>query len=464
VKINENIAYAKSILKKSGITQDSEEYKDYISIRKICGDNNGYVGILTRIRFIDGINDMDELESIFDVLKNSKMDVGKLTKLSYDEILDLFYQELGNKKDQTDYELYFRDNQYSYYKVYTYNGILKLGSPTWCLKTKSKWDEYQSVYPEQWVVIDNRYVGKLLTPDTNYLTKYNSKGWVRYGISIKKSDDKFSWVGNCDNNGTVSFQPESWTFYGVLCTVINLTQSNKKSYYESFKGCEEFNKNWLKVIDKKGFCERLSISENTFSDKEDVYVSFSKSYSYIPGILTLNEWSCKLLFPVKLKPSNSSAYESVSLVSGHRAILEYANKSDSQLYFGIKLKNNLITMDDIKSDKSFVKQIDNWLIFDRNDNKYLIVNTIPNSEFEIQTEMLDKDNCELKENPMYWYIEKKTFKPCLPSNIIETFYPKIKDYHKPVIEYLKSKDYKETKTIVSEPKKVKGFFDFIKRK
>ena len=38
--INENIAYAKSILNKNGITQDSKEYADYLRIREICGNNN----------------------------------------------------------------------------------------------------------------------------------------------------------------------------------------------------------------------------------------------------------------------------------------------------------------------------------------------------------------------------------------------------------------------------------------
>lgn len=56
--INENIAYAKSILNKSGITADSKEYQDYLKIREICGNNNGYVGILTKIRFVDEITDI----------------------------------------------------------------------------------------------------------------------------------------------------------------------------------------------------------------------------------------------------------------------------------------------------------------------------------------------------------------------------------------------------------------------
>ena len=95
--INENVAYAKSILSKKGIGVDSTEYADYLKIRDICGTNNGYVGILTKIRFIDNVTDMDEISSIFDILKNSKIDIAKMNKMSYDDILEIFYDELSSE-------------------------------------------------------------------------------------------------------------------------------------------------------------------------------------------------------------------------------------------------------------------------------------------------------------------------------------------------------------------------------
>lgn len=70
-------------LKKSGIDSNSPEWNDYLKIREICGDSYGYVGILTRIRFEDGVKDMDEIRSIFDILKGSKIDLSKLNKMSY---------------------------------------------------------------------------------------------------------------------------------------------------------------------------------------------------------------------------------------------------------------------------------------------------------------------------------------------------------------------------------------------
>jgi hypothetical protein len=69
MKINENIALAKSILRKSGIEVDSVEYKDYLSIRDIVGKEYAYIGILTRLRFVDNVVDIEELKSIYDVLK-----------------------------------------------------------------------------------------------------------------------------------------------------------------------------------------------------------------------------------------------------------------------------------------------------------------------------------------------------------------------------------------------------------
>ena len=53
----------------------------------------------------------------------------------------------------------------------TYEGILEIGSPAWCLKTKSNWDLYQRKYTQQWVVVDNRYKSKLLTPKTTSLSE-----------------------------------------------------------------------------------------------------------------------------------------------------------------------------------------------------------------------------------------------------------------------------------------------------
>jgi hypothetical protein len=55
-------------------------------------------------------------------------------------------------------------------------------------------------------------------------------------------------------------------------------------------------------------------------------------------------------------------------------------------------------------------------------------------------------------NPMCWYLDKKTMKPWKSS---------IKEFHELVIKSLKTNTDKEE---VVTTKKVKGFFDFLKRK
>jgi hypothetical protein len=67
MKVNENIALAKAILNRRGIIQDSSEFRDYLKIREMCEKSQGYVGILTRLRFEDGVSDMQELEHILDI-------------------------------------------------------------------------------------------------------------------------------------------------------------------------------------------------------------------------------------------------------------------------------------------------------------------------------------------------------------------------------------------------------------
>ena len=119
IKLNENIALAKSILRKNGITEDNE---DYLKIREMVGTAFSYVGILTRLRFVDNVTDMEELKSIFEVLRDSKLDLGKLNKMSYDQILDTFYDQMTSPSKE-DYELIYKDNSYSFFRVYTYKRI-----------------------------------------------------------------------------------------------------------------------------------------------------------------------------------------------------------------------------------------------------------------------------------------------------------------------------------------------------
>jgi hypothetical protein len=471
-KLNENVAYAKSILNKLGITQDNPEWQDFVKIREICGNNTGYIGILTRLRFSDGVNDFEELESIFDVLKNSKIDVSKLLKMSYQEILYQFYDELHTDDDKNeDFELIYKDETYSYYRVYTYNGILKIGSPSWCLKTKSHWDNYQQKYPEQWVVISNEYKNKLLSPENNYLDNYSNrrKPWIRYGFSFKNNGGTISWLGNNDNNGEIKPDPKSYTAFGVLCTTINLSNGIKKSYYEKFIGCTELkegaNSVWHKVTDFEPFLKRMNMQSfsDISGDDHGLYVNLNKSYGYIPVMLLLSDTLFVGIFPTNSKDKDDYLkYVNLTKYTVNTVILDYIKDKDDYLFDGIKLAYGLITEEEIiKNRKKFVGKYDKWLIYDRNENYYLVVNTDVGEEFGIPSRtFMGFNDANYIKNPMFFYINKNTMRPIITKEVT------IEDHHQKVINYIKEVilDGRFEETPKEPEKKVDGFLDFFKRR
>jgi hypothetical protein len=483
--MNENVAYAKSILAKNGINQESPEWPDYVKIREICGDDHGYVGIITRLRFVDGITDMEELKSVKEILKTSKIDVPKLNRMSYDEILNLFYDELTKDTNKKDYEVVFKDTQYTYYRVYTYEGILKTGSPAWCLKTKSNWEQYQKIYSQQWVVVDNRYLGKLLTPDTNYLKEYKSdKGWVRFGISIKFSEDGTSgeWIGFSDSNRSMDLSPKSWTFFGVFNTVVNLSKGIKKSYWEHFPGCEKYPESdtWLRVVDLEKFSVRCRIKKSFYDSisegKFEVFVKFSKTYTYPPLTILMSNSYIYTFYPFDTgEDSNFTLqYSDISGKQSMKVVEDYARKSESSVYSGIKLKIGQITMDQILSHPDFRIVVgDKWVVFEKK-TVYLVVNLKPVS-YEVAGVSYDQSKYNM-EDPVMFYVNKGSY------NILKKFgdgFEK-KDFHDSVIEEIR--DMERGKIGNTEPeqshgespktridpiepeKKVKGFWSFLKKK
>lgn len=424
--INENVIYAKSILKKLGITPDSPQWEDYQKIRKICGNSHGYVGILTKIRFLDGVDDFGEIESIFDIIKNSKLDIWKLNNLSYDEIIDLFGDEINKKSDNVDYEFVYSDTEYSYYRVYTYEGILKIGSPTWCLKTKKHWDEYNKAFEQMWVVIYNKVRKYLISPNNNYLSDYKSKEpYMRYGISITKgSNNNISFQAFNDNNIKIEFGPGEYTSFGVVLTAINLYHGIKKSYWENFfNGCAEPSKDlnqfgWCAILKVKDVKKLDSILKfGCTSTDGDVYLFLSKKYSFSPVILEMGHLGISY-FGVK---------ESMT-VSGEimtKFINSVVKSNPDQYgigYSGIKLKLGLITQSEIESNPLFVMKIDKWLIFKLNSIKYfLVVNSSP-GDYIIGNNNHDKYVGD--ENVIHWVASGKIHTDLVPfqKNIINTLF------------------------------------------
>jgi len=452
MKINENIAFARSILRKNSISNDSEEYQDYLNIRKICGNSNGYVGILTKIRFVDGIEDMDEIESIFNILKDSSINVNNLNKMSYDEILDMFYEEMNKGKNIKDYELIYKDSEYSYYKVYTHQGILQLSSPAWCLKTKSHYDNYTKDGAQQWIVINNKYKKNIITPNNSYLQGYSSsKHWIRYGITLEK-DGFMQLHAFDDNNNKCVPSADSHTYYGIYLTLWNLVNGRNKSFYEYFPGCERYGDSTYHLVkDVDRVSNVLGINDDHLDDYRDgeIYILLSKGYDHCPILLLLNSSYISTFYPKNGDHALNTTFSNIKSKTGQSIITNFAKKDRSSIYAGILLNSGDVTMDQLEKNKYFIKKVGKWLIFDKKSH-YQVVNTDV-SEFQIPTFSLNSESHNM-ENPAFFYIGRDLM------NLYKIRNGDHEGYSKEVIDYLKSLR-KEVKDIPQ--KKVKGFWDFL---
>lgn len=374
IKYNENIALAKAILRRNNI---DEKDVDYLKIREIVGTDYSYVGILTRLRFIDNVTDFDELKSIYDVLKNSKIDLGKINKMSYDQILDTFYDELSTSNNE-DYELVFKDKYYSYFKVYTYKGILEIGSPAWCLKTKTNWDSYQSKFPDQYVIIDNDYVKSIITPNNLYLGSYTNdkKPWIRYGISINPNDNgNVRWIANDDNNGECKHESIYYTFIGVFFTVLNLVAGIKKSHLNSYPGCEPISdrEGWFLVKDTKKVSIRLKLKFELGIENDKTYLIVA--YNRPTIILRLRDNSYPYMRVLSNNDSIKEPYEISPNGRGGQLIKDFVTTPQNCSYSGIRIKLGYTTIEECKSQSNYVTQVNDWLVFEWNSNYYLAVNS-----------------------------------------------------------------------------------------
>lgn len=318
---------------------------------------------------------------------------------------------------------------------------MKTGSPAWCLKTKSNWDKYQDLYPMQFVVVSNEYKKKLPVPEDDLFSSYKSrKGYVRYGVSIKDNgDDTINWIANNDNNTECNLVPESWTFYGVMSTLLNIIDGDYISYFDKFEGCEKVENNWHKIVNFDNCLKRLKLASNYFSKNEEVYIYLSETYSYYPILLVLNNTMPHLFYPVdtkkmsKIYQERELNYSILSNKTSKKLFEEYAKKSKSELYCGIKLKLGILSIDDIKKFEKFIEIVDNWAIFNHNSKYYRVVNLNPN-EYLLPGESITESNWDIDKPPVFFYLKKD--KLTISSNGEEKL--PIYDFHKKVIEFLKN--------------------------
>lgn len=460
--INENIAFARSILNKNGVTRDSKEWDDYLKIRSLVGANNGYVGILTKLRFTDGVEDMDEIESIFNLLKDSKkIDVNKLNKLSYDDILELFYDDLvDSDESKKDYELIYQDQSYLYYRVYTYEGILEIGSPAWCLKTKKNWVNYQKSLPIQWVIISKKYKNKLLSPNNNYLGRYTNTGkpWVRYGISINNDDN--TWLGHDDNDGKITNDSSNWTAHGVVITTIkNLNRGYKKSYYERYPGCKFLDfRGWslslLEVTDNKLFEKSYKTTIGDWGYKHK-YILFAKEYNMRPIVLLFSISGIKA-HRKGLKSSDDGFITLEKLVDDYLEV-NYKDYTFSYL-LGICYQLGLTKISEIQSSDIYIGEFKEYFVFEK-DDEIVFINKEPKKDGVYQIPLIFDD--------------KKIGGVGITNPIFFVFNTKSKNISPEVDKSLSSmlikevQDYKNKKDETSDEKddtKVRSFWNFLKNK
>lgn len=460
MKVNENIALARAILNRRGIIQDSIEFGDYLKIREMCQKSPGYVGILTRLRFEDGVSDMQEIEHILDTLKETKIDLGQISKMSYDQILSLMLDKVEQKSDNKDLEFIYKDYSYSYYRVYTYEGILKIGSPSWCLKTKSHWIKYQQSHPEQWVVIQNSYRNRIITPENNYLHEYKSnKGWIRYGVSINPKNGNV--VGFSDTNRSMDRQFFNWTYMGVVETCINLSRGIKKSFWEHFEGTTPINSKWSRIDDLEKI-NRLLNKKNAQLGVGKYFINFSDKYGGPVRIIALedNDFYCIIPTTKDLRNSSISKTESLSMLD------DAIRDMDRPIYDGIKLSRNQTTLEKIRQRPDFFQEFEKWIIYKRQ-KTYLVV--FKDLREEIPMIVAREEKRHYPEILPYFYIDKDSWE------VFVFTWMTTCDYQDRIIDFIKRREnipvddqtYTTTNVTPDENSKPKGlidkFRDFFKR-
>lgn len=436
----ESVALAKAILARRGINQESPEWADYLRIREMCARTPGWVGLITRIRFVDGVEDLDELESVLKVLVSSSMDSGSLMKLTYDQILDRFHDSLVPKGTELGYEVVVRDKLYTIYRVHTYEGIMRIGSPAWCLKTRSNWDKYQVGYPYQFVAIHNDWVGKLISPDTNYLGGYSNKArpWVRYGFSLDVSsegepslpivfDDDNNYVGLDRWNGHRSLSPAIsrqvlGNVFHIYLTIINVvrgdltpatTRLSETTLLEPGRMTLTLGKSKAGISNFEMMLpgSRLGpvVEAALPGDTVDLIYRFDPSdkkfYLTLYWLPLASTWNYVRRSPQqKTRPlavhfhrdytDGASGWSWETWTMGPKLqarLIDHYSKQQDRHTCGIRLDLGLITKQEVESIEGFVARINDWLVFDWGGTDYTLLNAAPSKGFSVPFKTLTVD-------------------------------------------------------------------------
>lgn len=245
--IVENVAQARAILNRNRITYDNPIYQDILKNTK----RDGYTGFVTKMVFDLGVDKDDAIEIYYKV-KKTVTDAGELNKMSKEEVEKI----LVHDEEDLGYKYLFTEDHYKVFKVDTYEGIMKISSPAWCLKTKSFWDDYTKTRKGmQFVVIQERFVPRdailLTTPSDWDGARYESGSYakMRFGVTVYPSGrmDIFD-----DSNIQLTFNRGSLSNdrYNFIKPILDkITEYHKENVVTTKVDWEEYDQMKDTVID-----------------------------------------------------------------------------------------------------------------------------------------------------------------------------------------------------------------------
>lgn len=272
--IIENMSQARKILKDNDINKEDERFK------KITDKTNrdGYTGFITKLVF-EKYLDIDSALNLYDDLKDNKIDIGssKIKKVMDDNnmpsskkiqfLVDLIRKSKMDK-EKNNFELLFKSNGYNVYLINEYEGIMCTGSPAWCLKTKSMFNQYtKTKRGTQFVLIDSRLVSdnnelEITVPNTWDGNSYKNPGYesTRYGVTVFPSGQME--VFDDDNKQTfVTWKDKKIDSSNRLSVFVKNTLEEIYDYYE-----KEIKPFVPVSVDDKGVQYEQSDEFDTFKD------------------------------------------------------------------------------------------------------------------------------------------------------------------------------------------------------
>ena len=302
--IVENVAQAKTILKNNNISYDNSTFQEILKKT----NRDGYTGFITRLVFELSLG-LDSALNVYELAKEIKLDIGdkKLNDIiksddgKIDKVTKIIRYLKKLKKQEKPYVYLFTENNYKVYLINKYEGIMCTGSPAWCLKTKSQFDNYTKTRRGmQFVAIHEKFAPEddifLLTvpnqwKDDRYISGSYSK--MRFGITVYPFGgiDIFN-----DNNELIQYRNNeiSDDRYNFLQPILNkIKQYHRENYddidYESFDidKYEDLTDSIITIMDdldlKDSFSYLAPLRDNTIDN------NLTEFYDKIESDLYLNK-------------------------------------------------------------------------------------------------------------------------------------------------------------------------------